>query len=861
MKKAIVFLFITFIGFHSIAQNKLDSLWNVWNDESQANNNRIDALSKIIWSDYLFSMPDSGFYYGSLIYDFAKSKNEKQGMLNALNIQAISLTIRGMNKKALDLYNRAEIIALEVGQPESLSKILCNKGNVLIDLYAFDEAKLNFKKCIKICEETGIQKGIGSALNSIGIIYQKQSNYKLALENFEKSLEYFVKFGQNRNVANTYHKIGEVQHVLGNNELAFDYLLNSLTIRKELNDKIGEVESLLFIGEYYNDLGNYDNALSYFNESFAISEEVHDSTGIANSLNKIGRLYHNQGNFEEALDVYRKSLSVMKNFNNRKDVLSSTICFMGETLSKMKMSDNALKQYNESLEIRLEINDKKGIAECYNNIATVYFQIENPKLALDYHLKSLEIKREIGFLKGEAISLYHIGEVYSYRKDYVESLANFKAALKIFKKLNIKNRIANVHFTIGYLEEEQQRFNNAIHSYNKAKSIQTEIGDLYGLSRTLKNLYKNLRRTNNSIDALLNYEEYISVKDSLAKIDGIEKEKERFIHEKYLLKIQADSIVSANEIKIQQEKVYTKDAENEKLTQQKYFLFGVISLAFIFGGFIFNRFRITNRQKGIIESQKEQVEEKNDEILDSIQYARRLQEATLPPERIVNEYLSDFFILYRPKDIVSGDFYWVEKLNDWTYFAVADCTGHGVPGALVSVVCSSALSKALIEENIKEPSEILNRTRELIIERFERSENEIMDGMDISLCAYQDQSGILKWAGAHNPLWIIRKNSQEIESLKGDSQPVGIYPVNEAFTAHEVQLNKGDSIYLLTDGIVDQFGGLKGKKYKSANFKRFLISISDNDMEIQKQLINTEFDEWRGSLAQIDDVCVMGIRI
>ena len=218
MKKAIVFLFITFIGFHSIAQNKLDSLWNVWNDESQANNNRIDALSKIIWSDYLFSMPDSGFYYGSLIYDFAKSKNEKKGMLNALNIQAISLTNRGMNKKALDLYNRAEIIALEVGQPESLSKILGNKGNVLINLYAFDEAKLNFKKCIKICEEIGIQKGIGPALNSIGIIYQKQSNYKLALENFEKSLASFVKFGQDRNVANTYHTIGQVQHVLGNNE-------------------------------------------------------------------------------------------------------------------------------------------------------------------------------------------------------------------------------------------------------------------------------------------------------------------------------------------------------------------------------------------------------------------------------------------------------------------------------------------------------------------------------------------------------------------------------------------------------------------------------------------------------------------
>ena len=203
----------------------------------------------------------------------------------------------------------------------------------------------------------------------------------------------------------------------------------------------------------------------------------------------------------------------------------------------------------------------------------------------------------------------------------------------------------------------------------------------------------------------------------------------------------------------------------------------------------------------------------------------------------------------------------MENLNGWTYFAAADCTGHGVPGAMVSVVCSNALTKSVMEENIVEPAAVLNRTRALVIAHFGRSDNEIKDGMDISLCAYHSATGKVKWAGAHNPLWIKRAGSQEIEVIKADSQPIGRYIVNEPFTAHSLQLIKGDSMYLFTDGFSDQFGGEKSKKYKAANFKRFLLTIQDKDMETQHQLISKEFDRWKGDLEQIDDVCVMGVRV
>ncbi len=861
MRWTTIFLFILFLGVNLKAQHKPDSLWKAWSDESLSNEKRIEALTEKVWRDYLFSNPDSGYFYGDLMYRFSKLKNEKQGMLNALNIQAISLTIRGLNQKALSLYKQAEGIAVELNDKELLARMLSNKGIVMIDLYEFDDAIVNFQRSIELCEEAGNQKGIGPALNSIGVVYQKQSNYSEALNYYEKSLEYFIKYGPERDLANTYNSIGEVHHVLGNNQEAFDLLKKALKIRQELTYKIGELKSLLSIGDYYKDLGEYSNAFDYYTKSLKISEEVKDSNSIAHSNQKIARLYHNQGNFEEAIVMYRKSMSLLKACNGNRSILSSTICLMGETINKMGMSDDALAKFNEALKIRQEINDKRGIAECYNNIASLYFQQGDPTLALSYHLKSLEIKKEIGFLKGEAVSLFHIGQVYYCREQYDESLEYYDSALRIFENLNIKNRIGKVHFKIGNVLEQQSQFNDAIKSYSKAKVIQAEIGDLLGLSETLNCLREVLSKINKPSAALKNFEEYVSVKDSLAKIDGIEKEKQRVIHEQYLLKIQSDSIVSANEIKVQHERVHTEQIENEKLTQQKYFLFLLLGVAIIFGGIIFNRFRITNRQKSIIEFQKSQVEEKTEEILDSIQYARRLQEATLPSEKIVREYLPESFILFKPKDIVSGDFYWVEKLEDCVYFAVADCTGHGVPGAMVSVVCSSALTKALIEEGIKNPADILNRTRELVIEKFQRSENEIMDGMDISICACDSKKGQLTWAGANNPLWIIRQKSQEIETLNGDRQPVGIYPFKTPLTSHKIDINKGDTIYLFTDGFVDQFGGEKGKKYKTTNFKNLLIGISSKDISSQSRLLSAEFDQWKGANSQIDDVCVMGVRM
>lgn len=253
------------------------------------------------------------------------------------------------------------------------------------------------------------------------------------------------------------------------------------------------------------------------------------------------------------------------------------------------------------------------------------------------------------------------------------------------------------------------------------------------------------------------------------------------------------------------------------------------------------------------------ITQKNNEIQDSIHYAKRIQQAILPPKDLVDEYLPDSFILYKPKDIVAGDFYWMQQKDEKILFAAADCTGHGIPGALVSVICNDALNQSVEEHNLIEPGKILDKTRDIIVHVFEKSEEDVKDGMDISLCVLDKAQNTLQWAGANNPIWIIRNG--EIQETKPDKQAIGKIDNPHPFKTHNFKLEKEDLIYIFTDGFQDQFGGEKGKKFKLANFKKLITSIHNEKMKKQLEMINTSFEDWRGDQEQVDDICVIGIRI
>lgn len=276
------------------------------------------------------------------------------------------------------------------------------------------------------------------------------------------------------------------------------------------------------------------------------------------------------------------------------------------------------------------------------------------------------------------------------------------------------------------------------------------------------------------------------------------------------------------------------------------------------------------RTKELVQA-KRQLELKIDDLNSSIRYAKKVQETILPEARLVKKYFLESFIYYRPKDIVAGDFYWMHSFSktesfgeekQYILFAVADCTGHGVPGAMVSLVCFNALNKAVKEEGIVTPSKILDRVADLVEEAFHKGDSNLHDGMDISICCLDTKENILQWAGANNPIWILR--SSKILEYKPNRRPIGCCDpkIKNPFTLHEIKLEKGDIIYQFTDGIVDQFNGVTNKKLMKTGLKKLILKIGTLDsMDKQREELIAYANSWKGDIMQIDDICVVGLKI
>ena len=601
--------------------------------------------------------------------------------------------------------------------------------------------------------------------------------------------------------------IGASFQIKGNLLKAIEMYQQSLKIREELGDKKGVSASLSNIGSIYISINELDKALGYQQRSLKMFEEMKNNEGKASAFNNIGLIYNNLSDFPKALDYCRQSLKLYE-----------------------------------------ELGDKAGIRAANDNIGSAYFQAAEYSKALEFYIKSLAIATEMGDKQNSSITLSWIGKSYMKKKMYSHALDNL----------------------------------------DKAKLISLELEDIYSEREVSSVLYETYKAMGNKDKALKNYERFIVLRDSISKEENLMEINNKELEYEYKKKAAGDSIKNDEEQKVKDALIYAKNAQIEQDKTQKWALYGGLFLGFVFGGLMYNRFRITSKQKKIIEiknketeDQKTVIEKKQKEILSSISYAKRLQEAILPPQKLVKQYLSESFFLYKPKDIVAGDFYWFEVMQakmdearvdsenpaankvftspDNIFIAAADCTGHGVPGAMVSVVCSNALNRTVKEFGISEPGKILDKVRELVIETFEKSESEVNDGMDISLCCLNKKKNELQWSGANNPLWIIRDN--KFIEFKPDKQCIGKMDDPSIFTTHIIPLKINDLIYLFTDGYADQFGGEKGKKFKYQQLKELLLANSHLSMLDQKEILNNTIEEWKGNLEQVDDILIIGIKV
>ncbi|MBA3970629.1 MAG: SpoIIE family protein phosphatase, partial [Bacteroidetes bacterium] len=477
--------------------------------------------------------------------------------------------------------------------------------------------------------------------------------------------------------------------------------------------------------------------------------------------------------------------------------------------------------------------------------------------------------------------------VFHSMKDYEKALEYFSRSLTMSEKSNDTYGIAENLDHIGNCYLSQKNYAKAAEYCRRSLDISKKT-ELILLQRNAANsLYTIYKNTGDNKQALEMHEFFTNIKDTIMSEEnrkGVLKKEIQYKYEKQSL---ADSLSYSQKQKLN-ELEHTAQLDKEK--NQRYFLYGGLLFAIIIGALAFRGYQrkkhdndIITSQKKEVELQKDIVEEKQKEIIDSISYAKRIQEAILPPGKLVKDYLPNSFIFYKPKDIVAGDFYWMEIIqvenlevnqpenkkkesnSTQIILAAADCTGHGVPGALVSVVCSNALNRSVKEFGFREPGKILDKTKELVVEAFNRSEEDVKDGMDISLLRININNNRLEaqWAGANNPLWVIRSSAEQYELIeyKPDKQPIGQYVDGYPFTTHSIQLQTGDSVYLFTDGFQDQFGQTSGKKFKSAQMRKMLLSIQDKNMEEQKRFIDQTFSEWKGTFEQVDDVCIIGVRL
>ncbi|MFT7613406.1 MAG: serine phosphatase RsbU (regulator of sigma subunit) [Parvicellaceae bacterium] len=593
------------------------------------------------------------------------------------------------------------------------------------------------------------------------------------------------------------------------------------------------------------------------------SERHYYLNQMARSLNNLGLIYHDHGDYGMAIDCHTGSLKIKEQIKDKAGI-SGSLNNIGMIYWAQDDSKMALEYYHKSIAIATELNDKLGIATTLNNIGIIYESDKDYENAIDYHLRSLALREELDDKNGIGTSHGNIGILYRDQEKFNLAHDYFTQSLDIYEAMSDKKGMAFSLNNSGLTHLRQENYQAAIESSSRALTIAEQVDGATEIKDAAEILYLAYKAIGNNLKALEMHEQYMLMINSIRS----EENRNEVIKQKFKYDFaKKEAIEKANH---EAELKRRDDVAEEKQTNLNIIISSVsigLVLVIIFTIFLLNRFRLIRKQKALIEEQKktvdhayDELEEKNNEITDSITYARRIQEAIMPPMSLVEDTFADSFILYKPKDIVAGDFYWMETVlteaEPIIIYAAADCTGHGVPGAMVSVVCDNAMNRAVREFGRTDPGEILTKTRELVVQTFENSENDVKDGMDVSLCAIQ--GSILKFAGANNALWVIRNGA--LMETKASKQAIGIVDNPIPYPTHEFELKKGDLIYVFTDGFVDQFGGERGKKFKPANLRKLLLSIHDLPMKEQKKTIDEAFETWRGSLEQVDDVCFFAVR-
>ncbi len=659
-------------------------------------------------------------------------------------------------------------------------------------------------------------------LNQLCRHYMTEGNYEQATQSANQAQQLARKLNYKNGIAASYNNLGSICLYTGDYEKALINHQNSLNIRIEMGDKRGIAVSYNNIGNIYFSQGYYEKSLESHLKNLKISETISDKQLMAAAYNNMGGIYNILGNYGKGLDNFSKSLKISERIEDKKGMSNSNVG-IGNALEKLGNYDGALESHLKGLKINIEMGDRQGISMCYNNIGNIYEKLSKHDMALKYQLKALEINKEIGGKQGIATSYNNVGNILSKTNKLEQAYDYLRQSLILSKEIGSKDGVKEAYFSLSEFYNRKGDYKQAYY-YHK--------------------LYSDIK------DTLLNEQSGKQIAEMNSKYDSEKKDKE-------LIKKDAE--------------INKQHAETEKQNlQRNAFIIG-FTLVLLLVFFIYRGYRqkqnaniLLEGKNMLIEKQKLLVEEKNLKITDSINYAKRIQQAILPSQELIKSLLPESFIFFRPKDIVSGDFYWFAEKKDTLIIAVADCTGHGVPGAFMSMIGNTLLNEIVNVKNIYQPAKILNELNNGIVNILHQSNSDSStqdDGMDITILAIDLATREMEFAGANHFLFLINQN--QLKTIKGDIFSIGGMFGRSGinFTSQKIVIEKDTNIYLFTDGFIDQFGGEKNTKFLSKRFEKLLENNQQYSMEQQNENLIVAFDDWKGNNKQLDDITVIGIRL
>lgn len=583
----------------------------------------------------------------------------------------------------------------------------------------------------------------------------------------------------------------------------------------EKNDSLKQLGSAFgLLGEAYFYVDNFEQSLKYFLNELKIWKQLELANEISRAFNNLGIVYRNIGDYENAINYYSKSIAIKKALNDTISV-SATLNNIGVLYFIQKKYHSALNYYKQSLELEKQIKYDEGIATSYLNIGEVYHYLGQDLLALDYYNKCETLASKIG----DKLTLEYLYEayynLYKKQKNYEGALTSLEKYTKIKEERFNQEYESNIaELEIKYETEKKQR---ELELLNKDK----ELSDLL-----IQKKNQETKRQRLFIALIL----FIVLILSGFLYYMVLQNKVRRKNNNILRQKNEEILQQKEEIEAQRDEIKTKSQEIEA-------------------------------QRDMATEQRDFIASQNNKITDSIQYAEKIQNALLPDTEALNKTFPEHFILHKPKDIVSGDFYFLKHIEDKTIFAVADCTGHGVPGAFMSILGISALNEILTNTANLQADHLLDQLRDYIKTALKQTGNvnDSHDGMDISLCIIDKEEGSLQFAGSYHSLYIIRDGKLNV--YKGDKTPISFHYKESEFTSKLIDIRPNDTFYLFTDGFIDQVGGDDKKKFLLSNFKNLLLETSGFPLNMQKNFIIAALENWQKDYEQIDDILVVGFKI